>query len=126
MNRSQFLAALIGPPMVIVALSLLINRQLLAEIEMITARPGAIFLFGVLGLILGLAVVIGHNVWRGWPILITLLGWNAMLAGAFRILMPHHIAGTVPHVAAQSWVLFLVVALFLGAGAFLTFKAFRP
>src|SRR6266853_523173 len=51
---------------------------------------GPFFLFG--GLITfpaGLAIVLTHNVWvANWPVLITIVGWLAMVTGAVRLLAP--------------------------------------
>ena len=40
----------------------------------------------------GLAIVLTHNVWvADWPVIITLLGWLAVISGAVRIFAPHRV-----------------------------------
>ena len=57
------------------------------------ASPALIFLSGVITLPAGLAIVLTHNVWvADWRVLITLLGWLAIIGGA----RPHHLCRSRP------------------------------
>jgi hypothetical protein len=48
-----------------------------------------VYLSGTLLFVAGLAIVRAHNSWTpGWPVLITLVGWIAMLAGLGRMAAP--------------------------------------
>src|ERR1039458_1260312 len=47
------------------------------------------YLVGILLFVAGLAIVRAHNRWiRGWPVLVTLVGWAAIFGGLFRMLAP--------------------------------------
>lgn len=48
------------------------------------------YLAGLLGLVVGFAVVTYHNVWQGWATMVTLLGWVAFLKGLFVLIGPEH------------------------------------
>jgi hypothetical protein len=45
----------------------------------------------VTALIVGLAMIIGHNVWSGgvFPVVITLLGWLIAIRGGVLLVLPH-------------------------------------
>jgi hypothetical protein len=48
-----------------------------------------IFIAGFLALLGGLAIVNTHNLWvAGWPIIITIFGWLAVIGGIIRIAFP--------------------------------------
>jgi hypothetical protein len=56
--------------------------------------------FGIFGLIIGLAIVASHQIWKGWPIIISLLGYWAVLKGILIIFYPEwvmNIANTAFH-----------------------------
>jgi hypothetical protein len=43
------------------------------------------FILGLIGLITGLAMVLGHNVWRGGalPVIVTLFSWSTLIKSLF-------------------------------------------
>jgi hypothetical protein len=90
MANSTFLAKLIGPLLLAVGIGIFVNGaiyRLLAD-EFLRSRA-LIYLSGLLTMTAGLAIVLTHNVWRAdWPVIITILGWLALIGGAFRIVMP--------------------------------------
>jgi hypothetical protein len=48
-----------------------------------------IYLTGVLALPVGLAIVATHNDWKWhWPLIITLIGWLAIIGGTVRMVAP--------------------------------------
>ena len=89
MDTSLFLARLIGPMLLVVGAGVIINRENFRAMakELIASRE-LMFIIGLLTLLGGLAIVITHNVWNGWPIPITILGWLLVIGGAVRILVP--------------------------------------
>jgi cytochrome bd-type quinol oxidase subunit 2 len=89
MDTSLFLARLIGPMLLIIGAGVLINRENFRSMakELVASRE-LMFIIGVLTLLGGLAIVITHNVWSGWPIVITILGWILAIGGAVRIVFP--------------------------------------
>ena len=90
MANSIFLAKLIGPVVLAVAIGIFVNGgvyRLLAD-EFLRSRA-LIYLSGLLMMTAGLAIILTHNVWRAdWAVIITILGWLAAIGGAFRIVMP--------------------------------------
>jgi hypothetical protein len=119
MQRSVYLAKLIGPICLVIGIGMLINgavyRTIIGEF---LHSYALIYIAGVLGMLGGLALVNAHNEWKaGWPVIITLIGWLALLGGIFRILVPQEAAliGTSMYSqAAMPWISGLI-ALALGA-----------
>ena len=118
MTDSRRIAGLLGPPCIAIAMSEAINLRILAS----PAAPvGLVYLNGTLLFVAGLAIVRAHNRWAGgWPVVVTLVGWLAILAGLLRMLAPASTQSGGP------WVFGLLIAL-LVIGIVLTFKGYgRP
>ncbi|MGH6740477.1 MAG: hypothetical protein ACREDY_15885, partial [Bradyrhizobium sp.] len=94
MQTSIFLAKLIGPFALALGLALLVNGSTFRTLaNEFLASPALIFLSGVITLPAGLAIVLTHNVWTAdWRVLITLLGWLAVIAGFIRMIVPQRAA----------------------------------
>jgi hypothetical protein len=94
MQRSIYLAKLIGPIMLVVGLGMLLNgaayRTIVAQFLQSYAL---IYLAGIAGMLIGLALVHAHNEWPSdWRVIITLLGWLSLIGGIFRTLVPQEVA----------------------------------
>ena len=86
-----YLGRLIGLFLLIAALAMIIDRD--SIIEMATALiddRALLLIIGLIALGIGLAIVVGHNVWSGGllPILVTLFGWSQLLRGLALLLLP--------------------------------------
>ena len=83
-SRTVFLSKLIGLYCILASLGMAAHRQ--ATIETMTAlihTPPVLFLAGIVALLAGLAMVLGHNVWSAGalPIVVTLVGWVTLIRG---------------------------------------------
>jgi hypothetical protein len=123
MNTSIFLARLTGPFAFLLGAALLINRdRFRALANEFLASPALIFLSGVVTFPAGLAIVLTHNRWvLGWPLLITLLGWLALIAGAIRILHTQPAAAFGRRLIGRPMTLPLAGACYVGVGVALCF-----
>jgi hypothetical protein len=95
MDTSLFLARLLGPVLVVLAVGLLVRQDSWRTMarEFMASRP-LLFLSGFLTLLGGLAIVNTHNVWEaGWPVVITIFGWLAVVGGVLRMLFPQTVTG---------------------------------
>ena len=90
MDLSIFLAKVVGLYLLIIGLGMLINiKEFEPLIRQAMKDKLLIFLSGTMALLLGLLVVLSHNVWTpDWRGLITLLGWLTLLKGLMRVLLP--------------------------------------
>jgi hypothetical protein len=94
MRDSAFIARLMGPLLLVNAAAILVNRKGFQEMIAGAARnPAVIYLAGLLTLLAGLLIVEFHNVWSaGWPVLITIIGWLAIMGGIARTMFPARMA----------------------------------
>ncbi len=90
MQRSIFLAKLIGPFLAVCGVALMLNADVFRLIgDEIIKSHALVYLAGLLALVAGLALVNTHNVWvAGWPVIITILGWISLVAGVIRVVFP--------------------------------------
>ena len=92
MATSIFLAKLLGPILVLVAVALFVNRKSLDALARELLNSPALLLLGFLDFAAGLAIVLTHNVWvADWRVIITLLGWLLLVRGVVRTLVPDQV-----------------------------------
>jgi len=121
MPKSAHIAKLLGPALIGVTVTEWINLDIFAAAAGPTFATH-VYLNGTLIFIAGLAIVRAHNVWvRQWPVLITLVGWFAVIAGLGRMVAPvsSQQAGQNAPVVYGSLVALLAI------GIVLTYKAYR-
>lgn len=91
----MFLARLFGVVYVAAGLGLLIHRARYHKmITEILNNKMAAFYGGLFALAAGFVIVTYHNIWESsWTVLVTLIGWLAILKGVMLILLPGAILG---------------------------------
>lgn len=118
MRRSTiYLARLLGSYSVLIALILLARGGRMVETAI--GDPNFVLFAGIVALALGLAIVIGHNVWTGgaMPVIVTLVGWYTIAKGVMLLavtpaLLEHWLA-TIRF--SERFPLYLLPALMIGA-----------
>lgn len=86
--NSVRIARLLGPSLVAITITEWMNLGVFIEAIGPSYGPH-VYLNGTLLFIAGLAIVRAHNRWvRGWPVLVTFVGWFVMLAGLGRMVAP--------------------------------------
>jgi uncharacterized membrane protein HdeD (DUF308 family) len=114
MTNSRYLAGLVGPTIVVLAITEALNLDVLR-----TNTAATIYFNGTVLFVVGLALIRAHNVWtREWPVMLTITGWVALVMGLYRMFVPG--APQAPENAA-SYVGLLLLAAY---GAVLTFKGY--
>jgi len=126
MTTSKTIAGLIGPTIVAGAAAVLLNFGAWPALATQAFRdPALVFESGVLLFVAGLAIVRAHNCWAGgWPLLVTVLGWFALLGGLSRILFPTRLADIAIPAVQSTGVLATVAVVLLVVGAFLSVKGY--
>lgn len=127
MDISIFLARVMGISMILLYGSVLKNMRLYSSFEKsISEHPILLIISGFWGVVLGLLIIQGHNIWAfDWRVIITLLGWVLLISGAFRLIFPElalklsEKAMRLPAIAMNSICIFLCLI-----GLFLTYKGF--
>ncbi|MCX6733857.1 MAG: hypothetical protein NTX63_03505 [Candidatus Peregrinibacteria bacterium] len=124
METSLFLAKALGLYMAIACFGLLVNSKARKAIIHAFEDEGQIVLSGITALVLGILIVISHNVWvYDWRVIITLSGWAALLKGVARIYFAEYTKKWLKSGITSFWYTFgLVFATALGA--YLTCKGF--
>ena len=94
MPSSKTIAGMIGPTLIAIAVALLVNLESFPALaESVSRDPLLIFVSGVLMFIAGLAIVRVHNRWEAdWTVLVTVLGWIALIGGLARMMFPIELA----------------------------------
>ncbi|MBM3547743.1 MAG: hypothetical protein FJX54_12390 [Alphaproteobacteria bacterium] len=126
MATTRMIASLMGPTLLAIGVSLLVNARHLPEMaRQIGNDPGLIFVSGVLLLVAGLAIVRVHNIWSGgWPVVVTVMGWLAVVGGVLRMVLPFWAAGIAAGLGESGMPIVLGALGPLLVGGFLTYKAF--
>lgn len=126
MSTSEFIAGLIGPALIAIALAMLTNRAALhAMIGQISDNFAVVFLAGLLLLVAGLAIIRVHNIWDGgWPVLITVSGWLAVFGGLVRMMIPDQSAAMARKFIDNTTAVTTSALIMLALGAFLSVKGF--
>lgn len=116
MTNSKRIAGLLGPSLIALTLTESIN------LDIWTHTPAAVvYLSGTLLFVAGLSIVRVHNHWTArWPVLVTVIGWFALLAGLARMMAPELAQQLVQHTTTPYPWIFALLAI----GSVLTFKAY--
>ena len=90
MDTSILLAKVVGIYFVVICLLVLIKRKFFQQVlQSFASSKAVIFLGSILALIIGLLLVISHNVWEtNWRVIITIAGWLALIKGILLMVMP--------------------------------------
>jgi len=114
MDLTERIAAILGPALVIVTVSEVINLKIWDNVH-----PAVVYLNGLVLLIGGLVIVTTHNDWSlDFSVLVTVTGWLLVLAGAFRMFFP------IAQQPAAGLGTYIVISLLFSLGVALTALAF--
>jgi hypothetical protein len=127
MATSKTIAALLGPTLIASAASIFLNLDAWpGMVDQAFQNPALVFVSGYPLFVAGLAIVYFHNQWKGgWPVVVTALGWLAVVGGLVRILFPARLAEIATTAVQTTGVMPIAALLVLVVGAFLSFKAYR-
>lgn len=91
MGNSIFLAKLLGPYCIIVAVGIMFNLKTYQKVmQDFSKNTALIYLGGVFALIIGLLIVLSHNIWvANWMVIITIFGWAGLIKGVWLIMLPN-------------------------------------
>ena len=83
----------------------------------VSKEKSQIMLTGIISLIIGLPVIILHNIWTADVVgFITFIGWMSTLKGVVRIAFPSHVVNMMKNFTENSLNIWLIFAMLLGAG----------
>ena len=120
MTGATRIAGLLGPTLIAISVTEWMNLGVFTAAIGPSFAPH-VYLNGTLLFVAGLAIVRAHNHWtRGWPVLITLVGWFAMLAGLGRMVAPVQ----AQQAGQSAIVVYALLVALLAIGVVLTFKSY--
>lgn len=119
MSTSIFLAQAFGIYFAIMTVALLVNHASIVKIVNETPPTSFVtFLAGIFTVILGIVLVLFHNVWvPHWPVVITILAWVTLIKGVMLIVYPNYIDWAKKYIFntklySMYWIFTLVLAVF--------------
>jgi len=119
-----YLARLIGLFTVLIIADLMLHGS--AVVDRAVADKPLMFTYAIISLGLGLAMVLGHNVWSGGalPVVVTLVGWLILAKGLLLLFMaPEALSGMYARMQyAEHIYLYLAPSLLIGL--YLTWAGF--
>lgn len=126
MDTSIFLAQLMGPVLFIAAIALMLRPSIVKDfLRAGQDNRAGIFFMGIVGIVLGLAIVLSHNVWDGtWRTTITIIGWIAIIKGTGRLLAPEWGFAAAQKFASNKALMKIVVAVLFVVGLYLSYRGF--
>ncbi len=119
-SRTILLSRLLGLYTILGGLAMVMHKHAsIVMVNELVRNAPMLFLLGVITLVAGLALVLGHNIWSGGalPVVVTIVGWGTLLKGLlFLFLLPD---GMVDFLAATHWEqgfnVYATISLLLGA-----------
>jgi len=113
---TNYLAELWGISLVVIAFAMLLKPKYLNMIFAETEKEETLFLWGILTFLIGLAIVLAHNIWvKDWQVIITLFGWASLLKGLAILFFPELLMRYAKKIENKQWLpIALVIAVFIG------------
>ena len=90
MGASIFLAKAFAIYFIVIAVFMLVNKEVFRQrINAVMESQATLFSLAIMTLILGIILVLVHNVWvMGWPLMITIFCWLTFIKGVLRVVYP--------------------------------------
>jgi len=124
MDVSIFLAKVIGIYVTATTLSFFVNKRTFALVFRLSDTPEEIYVSGIINLLVGAIIVSLHNVWvSDWRLLITFVGWTALVKGAIRIFWPSLVVAELKDLKKVPWLGWLILVA-LAMGLYLLYVGF--
>ncbi|MGA2895308.1 MAG: hypothetical protein ABSE22_20785 [Xanthobacteraceae bacterium] len=111
-----FLARFIGLFTVLLVIGLMVRGS--ATVESAVADRPVMLVYAIISLAVGLAMILGHNVWSGGalPVVVTLVGWAVLAKGLMLLLVtPQALQQLFGHMHyGEHYYLYLTPSLLIG------------
>lgn len=123
---TAFLATVLGWYLLIMGLFLIFRRNVVTTaMSDIMAQPGLLLVVAFITLIVGLLIVISHNIWvPAWPVIITIIGWLTLISGIVRLFYPEFIQRNWNKLSARPQSFMVSGIIILLIGLFLLFRVY--
>lgn len=127
MDVSKFLGKVLGSYLIIVSVAMFVNmHQFLMYVHGLINDAPLMFVTGFFTLVLGLLMVISHNIWQwNWRVIITIFAWIALLKGASIIIHPQLIDKAAIAFMQNTQVAYITIGVDLVIGIVLCYFGFK-
>jgi pentatricopeptide repeat protein len=124
--NTNFLASVLGWYLVITSLLLLLRPDIvITAMKDLIGQRGFMLIIGLMTLILGLLMVISHNLWvMAWPVIVTIFAWLILIGGLCRLFFPETVLKIWKKMINQTSVLISSSVISLIIGFFLLYKVY--
>jgi len=122
-----FLAKLLGLYCVILALVMMVRGQsAAAAVKAVVANSSVLLYVELIGLVPGLAMVLGHNIWSGGilPVVVTLVGWFIVIRSVVLLALSPEATMKVVDSLQYEKRFYIYMGLTLVLGLYLTYAGF--
>jgi hypothetical protein len=122
-----FLGKSLGLYCVVLSVAMMANkRTTVAAVNAMIRDPALMLFAAIVGLAVGLAIVVGHNVWSGGalPVAVTLVGWWTAIKSLALLILPQKTMTKVFEAAHYEQRFYGITAVTLVIGAYLTYASF--
>lgn len=125
MELSFFLAQVMGVFLMLTSASMLLNRRNIDLLFEAYRNPAAVYITGIFETMLGLVLVLKHNLWTAdFRVVITLVGWLLLARGAGRTFFPTRIASALERFRSMQALFVPLLLLIFLLGAYLAYRGF--
>ena len=127
MDVSKFLSKVIGIYLVIISLAFFINmKEINGYVQNMLGNTELMFVTGFYTLIIGILLVVSHNIWKwSWKLIITIIGWIVFLKGISLIFYPHFVDTMSQLFIHNATFAYVTVAIDFIIGLILLYFGFR-
>lgn len=121
-----FLAQLIGPTMLAVGLGIFFSRSYYEKVyRHLENETLAVLMGGIAALVIGILMVLNHNVWTSLlASIVTLVGWLSIVKGLLLIIVPKRVDKIGDWMAGKSGWFTFAALLYTLIGAYVTYMVY--
>lgn len=115
MNKSIFWAKLLGLYSIILAIWTFHNiKGLHTTMLALENNAPLLMVMGLFTLFLGLSIIVSHGIWKGWPIIVTLVGYWITIKGLVLLFFPEWINKIITFWQGKNMIYTPIPALVIG------------
>lgn len=127
MDTSKFLAKVIGFYCLIVGTAMLSNmHQFTGHVVKLLHDTQLMFVSGFFALIIGLLLVVSHNIWQwSWRLIITIIAWLILFKGVSIVYFPEYLDVITKHFVHNMQIAYTAASIDVILGLVLIYKGFK-
>ncbi len=126
MGTSIFIARVFGLCYLIIGAGFMFNRKAFMRVmDDFCKNAALVFLSGLFALVVGVVIILTHNVWAAnWTVIITIIGWAGLVKGIWLVVFPNTVAAFMQAYQKNEKLLIIHSIAALIFGSVLTFFGF--